>query len=758
MSVRRMVAALFLAASVAIGLFEAGSARAGATAALAPALRAAISGAQPTQQLSVIVMLKTQENVRALSGRTRGARQRAVIRALRRRADGDQASLRTQLAQLRAQGHVASFKPLWVINALVVTGDSSAINQLAQSPDVAAISLDATIQAPPRSAQASSPPQSNLSAINAPAVWALGDQGQGAVVANMDTGVDYTHPDLASSWRGGINSWFDPYGQHATPTDLNGHGTWTMGVMVGGDSSGAVIGVAPAAKWIAVKIFNDSGTATFSAIHQGYQWLLDPDGNPSTDDAPYVVNNSWDYSNVNGCDLAFEPDLESLAAAGIASVFAAGNFGSNGSTSVSPANNPAAFAVGGVDNSGLSDIGSSRGPTSCGGAPRTFPDVVAPDVNINTTDLYGLYYGVTGTSLAAPHVSGALALLLSSYPNLTVDQQRSALVSTAADLGPVGSDNTFGAGRLDVLAAYNSLTSGGSQTPTATATSTSTSDPAATATSTPTATATSTSTSTSTATATSTSTSTPTATATSTSTGTATSTATRTTTNTPTRTATSTATRTATSTATSTAVSDLVFADGFESGSLTAWSATGGMTSAISAAAAARQAGSYGLATTINSSNSGYIQDNTPSAESSYHARFYFNPNNFGSTSTTARTIFTALNAANQTIFTLQARRQSGGAYQVSASVARSGGTTTTSWFTVSSSAFTALEVAWQAGGSASFSFSTGGLVRQTLTNLNTNGRVVDTVRLGPQGSLSGVTGTLYFDSFASTRTSSIGL
>ena len=114
------------------------------------------------------------------------------------------------------------------------------------------------------------------------------------VVATLDTGVDLTHPDLAGAWRGGANSWYDPNGEHpTTPVDVNGHGTWTMGVMVGGDAGGSSIGIAPDAQWIAAKIFNDRGIATTVGIHLAFQWLLDPDGNPATADAPNVVNDSW---------------------------------------------------------------------------------------------------------------------------------------------------------------------------------------------------------------------------------------------------------------------------------------------------------------------------------------------------------------------------------------------------------------------------------------------------------------------------------
>jgi subtilisin family serine protease len=314
----------------------------------------------------------------------------------------------------------------------------------------------------------------------------------------MDSGVDINHPDLSGRWRGGSNSWFDPYGQHpAGPYDASGHGTWTTGVMLGGDADGTSIGMAPGAQWIAVKIFNDAGGSTASAVHAGFQWLLDPDGNPLTDDAPRVVNHSWVFG-APGCNLEFEPDLQALRAAGILPVFAAGNSGPSGGSSHSPANNPSAFAVGAVNNSGLVYGLSSRGPSDCGGASATFPDIVAPGVNIYTTDLWGFYTTASGTSLAAPHVSGGLALLLSAHPNLDAAQQEAALIQSAVDLGAAGADDTYGNGMIDLAAADQSLgpvptvTPTGAPAGTATPFPSSTPEPTATPTAQPSPTATAT--------------------------------------------------------------------------------------------------------------------------------------------------------------------------------------------------------------------------------------------------------------------------
>ncbi len=315
----------------------------------------------------------------------------------------------------------------------------------------ARLELNRVILAPTRvqPAPESAPVEPNLVAIGVPAVWSRGITGQGVVVALLDSGVDMTDPDLAARWRGGSNAWFDPYGEHPdAPIDLNGHGTQMLGVILGGDAGGSRIGAAPDAQWIAARIFNDRGRATVAGIHQALQWVLDPDGDPTTLDAPQVVNNSWSFVN-SGCDLEFADDLRALRAAGILPVFAAGVL-----DPVSPANSPEAFAVGALAADGETlHADSARGPSTCGGDAVVYPHVVAPGTNIRTTDRFGLYTTLDGTSLAAAHVSGALALLLSADPTLSADEQAAILTQTAVDLGDPGPDNLFGHGRINVAAA-----------------------------------------------------------------------------------------------------------------------------------------------------------------------------------------------------------------------------------------------------------------------------------------------------------------
>ncbi len=388
----------------------------------------------------------------------RATKRRMLVQRLR---STSAASRRPLERKLRTYGTAREARHLWAINAVAVKLPVSAINDVAALPTVRAIKLDATVQGPVSSGVPAAPNDWNIDMIAAPAIWQLGFTGQGVVVATMDTGADVTHPDLAGSWRGGANSWFDPYGQHASPADVNGHGTQVLGLITGGSAGGYQIGVAPDSEWIAAKIFDDSNEATLSGIHAAFQWLLDPDGNPATDDAPDVVNNSWVLATtVNECNQEFAADLALLAENEIATVFSGGNFGPGAQTSVSPANDPAALAIGAID-SGMNVVTmSSRGTGACDGA--VYPQLVAPGMNILTLDVMPLFYNiVSGTSFASAHVSGGMALLKSAFPMATASQLEGALVQTAVDIAATGADNDSGYGMIDLAAAYNWLADNG---------------------------------------------------------------------------------------------------------------------------------------------------------------------------------------------------------------------------------------------------------------------------------------------------------
>jgi len=433
---------------------------------VSPEVKSELAALPTDEMITVIVTLRNQADLSHITASERKNRLNQVIMILKNQANATQNHLQALLKTRQDEGLVANYETYWIFNGLAVTATAEVIRELANRPEVAFISPN-KIDIEPTAQLSGSPSEPNLSLVNAPELWNLGYQGQGIIVANMDTGVYKDHPDLINRWRGGNNSWFDPYGEHPnTPTDTNGHGTWTMGVMVGGDAGGTSIGMAPSAQWIAVKIFDDSGQSTAAAIHSGYQWLLDPDGDPGTADAPNVVNNSWTFG-VAGCNLEFQQDILSLRAAGILPIFAAGNAGPSSNTSLSPANNPGAFPVGATDNNDFIYYESSRGPSSCN-TGDVYPELVAPGVAIRTSDNSGFYYNPSGTSMAAPHVAGALALLLSSNPSLTANEQEAGLINGAIDLGAAGPDDDLGYGRLDVLAAYQWLLSNPSPTPTPT--------------------------------------------------------------------------------------------------------------------------------------------------------------------------------------------------------------------------------------------------------------------------------------------------
>jgi hypothetical protein len=443
-------------------------------AVVSPDLQSILQVYAPDEELSVIIHLSDQVDLAVITDLDRHVRRSELTRALKEKAERTQPPLK---AFLKSRG-LTRFKSLWIKNAIAVTLPSRVIRELEGLPDIESIEMDAVIEAPVTSYGTAVSLQWNLHAINAPDLWALGYTGKGVVVANLDTGVDIGHPDLKDKWRAGTHSWFNPFAEPSNalfcgrshkctpcersseiPCDNDGHGTATMGILVGGSSGGAAIGVAPDAQWIAVKIFNDAGNTATSIIHQAFEWIIDPDGDSSTLDAPDVVNASWASNNINGCDLTFVPDLKALRAAGIAVVFAAGNEGPSPSTSVSPANLPGAFAVGAIDSTfSIADF-SSRGPSACDAS--MFPGVVAPGVSIRTCDLTGggvnpeAYVFVDGTSFSAPHAAGAMALLLSAFPGLTVSELESSLESAALDLGAGGSDNAYGKGLIDVLNAYH---------------------------------------------------------------------------------------------------------------------------------------------------------------------------------------------------------------------------------------------------------------------------------------------------------------
>lgn len=408
---------------------------------------------------AVIIEMKTQPVLPRFSANTDTLTRRSAIRqTLQATAAASQAGVRAELNAAQAAGHAADIRPLWIVNAVAASVASDTLFSLAQRDDVARIRPDETISIPPFAAAETTRAPGTLEwgvqKIGADTVWqSLGITGAGVVVANIDTGVDFLHPELKTRYRGYINdtvppqnsgNWFDATGEGATyPVDANGHGTHTMGTMVGQDG----IGVAPGARWIAVRAFNGSGQAAESWLHTAFQWVLAPDGNPAL--APDVVNNSW--SNGDGSTDAFVTDIANLNAAGIIAVFSAGNSGSEAGTVGAPGSYPDALAVGATDTDDLIAYFSSRGPSPWNGIIK--PDVTAPGVEVVSTLPGGTFGAYNGTSMAAPHVAGTIALMKEANPALVFTDARRILTETTMTLGTPIPNNTYGWGRIDALRA-----------------------------------------------------------------------------------------------------------------------------------------------------------------------------------------------------------------------------------------------------------------------------------------------------------------
>jgi len=242
-----------------------------------------------------------------------------------------------------------------------------------------------------------------------------------------------------------------------------------MGTLTGmNPATDDTIGVAVDAQWIAAAWDYSTIPKFISDVIMEFNWAADPDGNAGTsDDVPAVVSNSWGIGVLFGqppCDASFWTAIDNAEAAGAAVVFAAGNEGPTAQSLRAPADRnttpTTCYAVGAL-NPGSATIASfsSRGPTACAGTTeeRIKPEVCARGVAVRSAYPGGSYTNLDGTSMACPHVAGGIALLRDAYPDATVDELKTALMETAIDLGAGGEDNTYGHGRIDVLAAYNSL-------------------------------------------------------------------------------------------------------------------------------------------------------------------------------------------------------------------------------------------------------------------------------------------------------------
>ena len=465
-----------------------------ARAARAPLDERIFAGKTVEQPASFLVVFRDEADLApaaAISDRIE--RIRFVGEALRARAEVSQTPLR---ARLLAAG--IAFRPYFLVNMMEVEAPRAVAEEISLRSEVSAVARNPEVALPaapsgepespaPLSAQEALAVEPNLTKIGAPGLWAQGIRGQGIVVGIADTGFVWDHPALKNRYRGfdgaaalHDHNWHDavhdpvpgnPCGASSpVPCDDDGHGTGTAGVSVGDDEAGNQIGVAPGARLIGCRNM-DRGVGTPARYTECFEWFLAPTDargeNPRPDLAPHVINNSWGCPPMEGCTdpNVLQAVVDHVAAAGIFVVVAAGNSGSACSTVTdAPAPYASSFTVGATTLSDEIAGFSSRGPAA-DGSGRLKPDISAPGVGIRTSARPSGFRSFSGTSAAAPHVTGAVALLWSAAPELIgrvaptaalLERTAAALTSAQDCAGFPGSlvpNAVFGFGRLDVAAA-----------------------------------------------------------------------------------------------------------------------------------------------------------------------------------------------------------------------------------------------------------------------------------------------------------------
>ena len=477
----KAIAALVLLAGCAVGVRGADLA----------ALDRVFEGKSAGQKAPFLVVLRDQADLSgARSFADRSERRRFVFEALRSTADASQEGLRRRLERsgIRHQS-------FWLVNMIAVEADRSVAEELAGRDEVSFVAPDRPaplsrpqVPEPQISPLAAAAVEASLEQVQATVVWDLGYTGQGIVVGIADTGVAWEHPALKNRYRGfdGTSvshayNWHDSIhdaapgnlcgSDSAAPCDDEEHGTHVTGTAVGTDGGENSIGMAPGARWIACRNM-DRGDGTPARYTECFQFFLAPTDangqNPRPDLGADVISNSWGCPPSEGCTdpNVLRAVIENTRAAGIFISVAAGNGGAACSTlGEVPASYEASFSVGAVSAGDTIASFSSRGPVTVDGSNRIKPDIVAPGVSIRSSVPGDGYSQFSGTSMATPHVSGAVALLWSAAPWLAghVPETEELLRTTAVRLtsdqqcggisGSAVPNPIFGWGRLDVLAA-----------------------------------------------------------------------------------------------------------------------------------------------------------------------------------------------------------------------------------------------------------------------------------------------------------------
>lgn len=432
----------------------------------------------------VIVKLKKEVNSQRIKNDVKNANaekskeelqkeiRKEIVNESKELAKSSQASILEILKNEKNKGNVKSYESFFIINCVNLVARKSVIVELAKRDDVEKIIENKVIKVEKpekneiirmsRSAYDIHIPW-NLEAINAyKAQRYTKDCNNEVVVGIIDSGVDSTHSAISKNYRGNDSSlaaysWYNTIngkdGSQEKPYDDRGHGTHVCGTILGSKEN-ALLGVAPKAKWIGVKVFDQDGETDNVKLLKAGEWIMAPNGDPTK--APKVVNNSW---GGNSNDGFFQEIVKKWREAGIFPVFSAGNvgpFNDGGDDSIgTPGAYPESYAVGAIRKDEHIAKFSLRGKSSY--TNKIKPDIVAPGVNILSCIPGEKYTIYTGTSMAAPHVTGVIALMLQVNPNLTVDQIENILNETALPLKDeyytTTPNNGYGYGKVNAVSA-----------------------------------------------------------------------------------------------------------------------------------------------------------------------------------------------------------------------------------------------------------------------------------------------------------------
>ncbi|WP_107995288.1 S8 family peptidase [Trichococcus paludicola] len=338
---------------------------------------------------------------------------------------------------------------------------AKAIEALKNNPQVEVVELDYAVQALEYSAENELGNSWGADHINADAALASGYSGEGVKVAVLDSGVNFNHFDLRDNFDFSANELgYDFVSDDFFPEDVYGHGTHVAGILAAASNGFGVVGVAPDAQLVALRVLDDNGEGTASRIIEALQWIQNY--NAAHPDSPIRITNNSYGTGSNSSQLGAAFDV--LASSGVLHIGSAGNDGraaGNGNNVSYPANYESVVAVAALDKTNQRASFSSTGSDVEIAAPgvailSTWKDGlnIAGPLPFSFEGYAGEYFNeANGTSMASPHVAGVAALLMASDPNYTAEAVRNKMNQTALDLGDSGRDNQYGYGLVDTSSA-----------------------------------------------------------------------------------------------------------------------------------------------------------------------------------------------------------------------------------------------------------------------------------------------------------------